>query len=71
MLGKRTRLEWADFDRGEHELVGNQLTSSSLTMEKKTHVCKTIWGGNIMYVEMDSVYDVFLLAFSNMVHGMF
>ena len=55
MLGKRTRLKWADFDRGEARSVRNLLYFSSWTMENKTQVCRTIWGGSIMYVEIDSV----------------
>ena len=61
MLGKRTRLNWANFDKGEAKSAGNWLTFSSLAMENKTHVCRTIWGGNIMYAEMDN----FLSAISN------
>ena len=58
MSGKRTRLNWANFDKGEAESAGNWLTFSSLAMENKTHVCSTIWGGNIMYVEMDRVFTI-------------
>ena len=56
MLGKRTRLNWADFDKGEAKSVGNWLTFSSSAMENKTQVCSAIWGGNIMYSEMDRVF---------------
>ena len=56
MLGKRTRLKWADFDRGEAGSVSNWLYFSSSTMENKTQVCRTIWGGSIMYAKIDSVY---------------
>ena len=65
MLGKRTRLNWADFDKGEAKSVGNWLTFSSSAMENKTQVCSAIWGGNIMYSEMDSLYKIFLSIFSN------
>ena len=48
-LGKRTRLKWADFDKREAESMGNWLPFSYSMMENKTHVCRTIGGGNIMY----------------------
>ena len=58
MLGKRTRLKWADFDRGEVGSVKNWLTFSSSAMENKIHVCRIIWGGNIMYAKMDKVFTM-------------
>ena len=58
MLGKRTRLKWADFDRGEAGSVRNWLYFSSSTIENKTQICRTIWGGNIMYTEIDRVFTM-------------
>ena len=56
MLGKRIRLKWSDFDRGEGGLVRNWMSFSSSTTKNKNQVCRTIWGGNIMYIEMDTVF---------------
>ena len=58
MLGKRTRLKWADFDRGEDGSIRNWLTFSSLAVKNRNHVCRTIWGGPIMYAKMDRVFTM-------------
>ena len=59
MLGKRTRLKWADFDRGEARSVWNWLYFSSSTTENKTQVCRTIWCGSIMYAEINRVFKMY------------
>ena len=58
MFGKRTRLKWVDFDKGEVGSVRNWLTFSSSMVENKNYVCRTLWGGNIMYTEMDRVFTM-------------
>ena len=40
-------------DRGEAGSIRNLLSFSSSTVENKNRFCRTIWGGNFMYVEID------------------
>ena len=48
ILGKRT-------NRGKVGSVRNWLTFCSLTVKNKNHVCRTIWGGNIIYAKADNI----------------